>query len=51
MRAQWWFAFDRPIEEKNGGVTNAERQQLVADLERLVLYYGDVSNPEKRRML
>jgi lysyl-tRNA synthetase class 1 len=45
--AQWWFAFDRLIEEKNAGVTDTERQQLVSDLEELVLYYGDVSKPER----
>lgn len=45
--SQWWFAFDRLIEEKNAGVTDVERQQIVADLEELVLYYGDVSKPER----
>ncbi len=39
----WWFAFDRLIDEKRAGVTEQERQRLVADLEKLVLHYG---NPE-----
>jgi hypothetical protein len=43
--SQWWFAFDRLIDEKKAGVTDAERQQLVADLEDIVLYYGDSANP------
>jgi hypothetical protein len=43
---QWWFAFDRLIEEKNAGVREAERQQLIADLEDLVLHFGDASKPE-----
>jgi lysyl-tRNA synthetase class 1 len=42
---QWWFAYDRLIEDKNAGVTEAERQQLINDLEELVLHYGDVSKP------
>jgi hypothetical protein len=32
-KGQWWFAVDRLIEDRNAGVTDAERQQLVADLE------------------
>lgn len=42
---QWWLAYDRLIEEKNAGVTDAERQQLVADLEELVAHYGDIAKP------
>jgi lysyl-tRNA synthetase class 1 len=41
-----WFAWDRLMTERNAGVTDAERDQLVADLERLVLLYGDTS-PER----
>ena len=36
----WRIAFDRLIQEKKAGVTEAERRQLVADLEELILYYG-----------
>jgi hypothetical protein len=45
-KGPWWFAFDRLIEDKNAGVTEAERQQLIADLEDLVLHFGDTSKPE-----
>ena len=34
------------IQDKNAGVTDAERQQLVADLEELVLRFGDGTKPE-----
>jgi hypothetical protein len=44
--SQWWIAFDRLIEDKNAGVTEAERQQLIADLEDLVARFGDTSKPE-----
>jgi Domain of unknown function (DUF4209) len=43
--SQAWIAFDRLIEEKNGGVTEAERQQLAEDLDGLMLHYSDTSNP------
>lgn len=43
---QWWVAVDRLIEDRNAGVTDAERQQLVADLEELVLHFGDGTKPE-----
>lgn len=45
-KGQWWFAFDRLIKGKNASVTEAERQQLIADLEDLVLHFGDTSKPE-----
>jgi len=31
----WWLAVDRLIDDKRSGVTDAERQQLIADLEEL----------------
>ena len=45
-RGLWWFACDRLMTEKNAGVTDEERDQLVVDLEGLVLLYGDTS-PER----
>src|SRR6516162_2331911 len=42
----WWFAFDRLIADKNVGVTEEERQKLIADLEELVIYFGDTSTPK-----
>jgi lysyl-tRNA synthetase class 1 len=41
----WWFAVDRLITDKNVGVTEEERQQLIADLEELVIYFGDTGTP------
>jgi hypothetical protein len=41
----WWFAFDRLITDKNAGAIEEELEQLVADLESLVLRYGDAANP------
>jgi lysyl-tRNA synthetase class 1 len=41
-----WLTFDRLIEEKNAGVTDAERQQLVDSLESLVTHFGDTSTPK-----
>jgi hypothetical protein len=43
---QWWVAIDRLIEDRNAGVTDAERQQLVDDLEELVLHFGGGTKPE-----
>ena len=43
----WWLAYDRLIQDKNAGVTNEERQELVDSMEELVLHFGDTSNPKK----
>ncbi len=43
---QWWVAYDRLIEEKNAGVTEAERQQFVTDLEELVVRYSGIEKSE-----
>ena len=43
---QWWLAFDRLIADTRAGVTDEERQQLLADLENIVLYYGDTSKSQ-----
>jgi hypothetical protein len=32
----WWYTFDRLLEDKKAGVTDEERLELVADLERIV---------------
>jgi lysyl-tRNA synthetase class 1 len=40
----WWLAFDRLAQNKSTGVTDDERQELVAGLEGLVLHFGDRSN-------
>ena len=41
---QWWYAIDRLIDDKKTGVTDAERAELVADLEALVVRYADENN-------
>jgi lysyl-tRNA synthetase class 1 len=43
---QWWFVFDRLIDDKHSGLTEEERQQLILDLEALVIHYTGASNPE-----
>ena len=43
----WWLAYDRLIQDKNAGVTDGQRQELVNSMEELVLHFGDKSNPEK----
>jgi lysyl-tRNA synthetase class 1 len=45
--AQWWYAYDRLIDETRAGVTDEERQQLVADLEEIVRYFGDTTEQQK----
>lgn len=41
----WWIAFDRLIDDKNAGLTDAERDQLIADLEGIVARRADKSAP------
>lgn len=43
----WWLAYDRLIRDKNAGVTDGQRQELVNSMEELVPHFGDKSNPEK----
>jgi hypothetical protein len=42
----WWLTVDRLIDDKRSSVTDAERQQLIADLEELVLHFSDSSKAE-----
>jgi lysyl-tRNA synthetase class 1 len=42
----WWIAFDRLIEEKRAGLTDGERDELVAGLESVVKRCSVMSNPE-----
>lgn len=42
----WWRAFDRLIEDKRSGVTDAEREELVTSLEGLVERFGDTGDPQ-----
>lgn len=46
MQGHWAAAFDRLMTEKNAGVTDAERDQLVADLETIVSRRSDTTKPE-----
>lgn len=46
MQGQWAAAFDRLMTEKNAGVTDAERDQLVADLETIVARRSDTTDPD-----
>ena len=43
----WWLAYDRLIQDKNAGVTDGDRQELVNSMEGLVLHFGDTSDPAK----
>lgn len=45
-KGTWWIAYDRLMNDKRAGATDEERNQLVADLESLVLHFGDSSKPE-----
>jgi lysyl-tRNA synthetase class 1 len=47
----WWLAVDRLIDDKRSGVTDAERQQLIADLEELVSHFSSKAefNPHATR--
>jgi lysyl-tRNA synthetase class 1 len=42
----WWMAFDRLMEDKNAGLTEAEKDELVAGLEQLLVYFSDSSKPD-----
>lgn len=41
----WWRTVDRLLEDKKAGVTDAERGELVADLENIVTTSSDTGNP------
>jgi lysyl-tRNA synthetase class 1 len=41
----WWIAVDRLMGDKRVGVTDAERDQLVADLEGVVAHHSNTSDP------
>lgn len=41
----WWTAFDRLIEDKHAGLTDAERDQLIADLEGIVTRRSNKADP------
>ncbi len=42
----WWITFDCLMNIRHAGVTDEERQRLVADIEALVLRFGDITKPE-----
>lgn len=41
----WWYAVDRLLEDKKAGVTDAERAELVADLESIVANGSNTGDP------
>jgi hypothetical protein len=41
----WWFTVDRLLEDKKAGVTDAERAELVADLESIVTNGSNTGDP------
>jgi len=43
-KGQWWRAFDRLVLEKKTQLTDAERSELVSDLENLVTQYSETSS-------
>jgi lysyl-tRNA synthetase class 1 len=45
IKQGWWLAFDRLVLTKNTGITDDEKQEIVDSLERLILHFGDTSNP------
>jgi hypothetical protein len=42
---RWWIAFDRLIGDKHAGLTDAERDQLIADLEGIVKRCSNKADP------
>ncbi len=46
VRRQWWFVYDRLIDNKKAGVTEEERQGMVSDLEGVLVHFSDHS-PDK----
>jgi lysyl-tRNA synthetase class 1 len=45
-RGLWWIAVDRLLDDKRAGVTDAERDQLVADLEAIVALRSNTADPK-----
>lgn len=43
----WWQAYDRLMENKNSGLSDEQRQELVDGLEKLVREFADTSEPKK----
>lgn len=43
----WWIAFDRLINEKRAGLTDRERDELVASLEDVITRCSTTSDPKK----
>lgn len=41
----WWYAVDRLLEDKRAGVTEAERAELVADLESIIASGSNIEDP------
>lgn len=41
----WWIAFDRLIDDKRAGLTDGEREQLLADLEAIAARRSNTSDP------
>jgi lysyl-tRNA synthetase class 1 len=41
----WWYAVDRLLEDKRAGVTDAERAELIADLENIVVNGANTGDP------
>ncbi|RWK68272.1 DUF4209 domain-containing protein [Mesorhizobium sp.] len=44
-QGHWWHTFERLMEDKNSGVTDEEKQELVSDFEALLSYYSDTTAP------
>ncbi len=42
---RWWIAFDRLIDDKHAGLTGAERNQLITDLESIVTRHSNKADP------
>ncbi|SFW14556.1 DUF4209 domain-containing protein [Nitrosovibrio sp. Nv17] len=40
----WWITFDRLIDDKHVGLSDAEKNQLIADLESIVVQHSDRSS-------
>ncbi|WP_199202473.1 DUF7380 domain-containing protein [Mesorhizobium sp. L-2-11] len=45
-QGHWWHAFERLMLDKNSGVTDEEKQELVNDFEALLSYYSDATAPD-----
>ena len=42
----WWYTVDRLLEDKKAGVTEQERTELIADLEKIVATGSNTGDPE-----